>query len=136
MFLPAPYTPSKGFIRFFSLFFFYYYLSVNVPDSFIKRDIVFLTFSKSKSVKYLSYRCSGCLLTYTLGSQLNWKIIAMGATLVPFSAMVVAFFVPDSPAFLIQKVTKIQLQNLCTTSSFGTPKNSKGGCCSLVDLKY
>ena len=40
---------------------------------------------------------------------LNWKIIAMGATLVPFSAMVVAFFVPESPTFLVQKVCQVRL---------------------------
>jgi hypothetical protein len=52
----------------------------------------------------LFFRCGGCLLTYTLGSQLSWKVIAMGATLLPFTAIVVAFFVPESPTFLVQKV--------------------------------
>ena len=72
------------------------------------QTLLFSIFAASYSSSFLpTFRCSGCLLTYSLGSQLNWKIIAMGATLVPFSAMIVAFFVPESPTFLVQKVNRV-----------------------------
>lgn len=51
------------------------------------------------------FRCTGCLTIYALGFLLRWNQIAMFAPVVPIAAFVVTFFVPESPVFLLSKVT-------------------------------
>ena len=50
-----------------------------------------------------SYRCLGCLVTYTLGFFLRWQQIAYVAPVVPLLAFLTGLFIPESPVFLVRK---------------------------------
>ena len=54
---------------------------------------------------FLFFRCAGCLAVYALGFLLRWDTIAIYSPVLPAAAFVIGFFVPESPVFLMHKVT-------------------------------
>ncbi len=61
-------------------------------------------------------RCAGCLAIYALGFVLRWNTIAIFAPIVPISAFIVTFFIPESPVFLLHKVFTLVLIYLFDTT--------------------
>lgn len=56
-------------------------------------------FSSAQSAAY----SLGILLVYTLGSVLPWRIVAAVASSLPISCLLVFFFLPESPVYLVRK---------------------------------
>ena len=54
------------------------------------------------------FRCLGCLLSYSLGLILRWHQIAILAPIVPFTAFIWIFFIPESPTFLLYQQKEVK----------------------------
>lgn len=60
-------------------------------------------------------RSLGCLSSYTMGMFFRWRSIAWIAPVIPVSAFILAFFIPESPTHLLAQEQDLEASEALKT---------------------